>query len=518
MRNLFRKHGELSLLDISLYRDDEGLVLLGSDTTILPVHLVQYSANDFNAISSAELLGLVRNNWTHVDSNVYSDPSETNLPVYFLIGGALVEYLDDKLHPKLDDSSNPEKYDRFCYLELLRRQRRAHKVKTAVYEGLVQFVLSVSMAAKYLLSASSFIRSTFLWRIMSQFTSIAVLSGRVLQFAQWSDRYRAMKLQRDVLEYLRMRHELRQSVWSFVVDLLSGILQFIFLRKIVVYSVNFMRVVTRATYVSIIKYLSYNFAMRIGKYCKLNNEVAAFLSRLIISMLVVWSVIVPKLHESFLWFSRLFQYSALFGITCEIAVLADIVTIETLHMAYAHCILLFITKWMHRYKFSLLQLIKGKKWNELKQALDSNEYTREQLFLGTVMFSLLLLIYPTIWVFYCVTLVVYLPVIVVKILLRSVIQVITMFPSYYLVYNVLFPNRYKEGIYFVHEIVWPSSLYGMEGWKLDLFGVNRRTGVVNKKGSGRTEIRCGSFSARTFTQPIIQGLKSCKSNLCFWRT
>eukprot|EP00371_Babesia_bovis_P003443 XP_001612090.1 hypothetical protein [Babesia bovis T2Bo] len=254
--------------------------------------------------------------------------------------------------------------------------------------------------------------------------------------------------------------------------------------------------------------------MRIGKYCKLNDEVAVFLSRLIISMLMVWRTIIPKLEQNFYLLTKLFEYAALFGVTYQMAILLDIVSVETLHTTYAHCILLYITKWMQRYKFSLLQLFKGKKWNELKQALDSNEYTREQLFLGTVIFTLILLIYPTIWVFYCITLVVYLPVFFMRAVVKCLIQVMTKIPFYYLIYNLIFPSSYKESIYFAHKFCWDKSKKVIEGTEER---TTKNSNTIVLKDSHEFEIECPPFSTSTLLQPLIHTIKSCKGYLYFWR-
>jgi len=51
---------------------------------------------------------------------------------------------------------------------------------------------------------------------------------------------------------------------------------------------------------------------------------------------------------------------------------------------------------------SLWRLFRGKKWNPLRQRVDSMPHTVEQLFVGTVGFTVLLFLYPTTLVFYVI--------------------------------------------------------------------------------------------------------------------
>ena len=50
----------------------------------------------------------------------------------------------------------------------------------------------------------------------------------------------------------------------------------------------------------------------------------------------------------------------------------------------------------------LQRLFRGKKWNPLRQRVDSMPHTVEQLFVGTVGFTVLLFLYPTTLVFYVI--------------------------------------------------------------------------------------------------------------------
>jgi len=51
---------------------------------------------------------------------------------------------------------------------------------------------------------------------------------------------------------------------------------------------------------------------------------------------------------------------------------------------------------------SLWRLFRGKKWNVLRKRVDSAVYNVDQLFLGTLLFTILLFLLPTTALFYAV--------------------------------------------------------------------------------------------------------------------
>lgn len=51
---------------------------------------------------------------------------------------------------------------------------------------------------------------------------------------------------------------------------------------------------------------------------------------------------------------------------------------------------------------ALFRLFLGKKKNPLRERVDSCSYQADQLFVGTLMFTILLFLMPTTWVYYAV--------------------------------------------------------------------------------------------------------------------
>lgn len=54
---------------------------------------------------------------------------------------------------------------------------------------------------------------------------------------------------------------------------------------------------------------------------------------------------------------------------------------------------------------ALWRLFRGKKYNQLRNRVDSYSYDNEQLFIGTILFTVLLFLLPTVFMYYLVFLV-----------------------------------------------------------------------------------------------------------------
>lgn len=100
-----------------------------------------------------------------------------------------------------------------------------------------------------------------------------------------------------------------------------------------------------------------------------------------------------------------FQVLVLFGrlgITFQIAIAADLLALVSFH---AYCIYVYAARLFNiqlKGITSLFRLFLGKKMNPLRERVDSCQYQPDQLFVGTLLFTILLFLMPTTWVYYAV--------------------------------------------------------------------------------------------------------------------
>lgn len=517
LKHVLRYHGELSVMESSkLLKDDRGYYISKSGSKNVFVQLVSYDPEDFHIVSFKELLQIGSRKTTIEETPDVILKKQQRIISYFVTGCALSEYIDQELIKTVKSrrysSENEGSVD---IKRCLRGRMKATSLGSIVYTCISYLVLVISHFAETILFVTSEVCSVLTSTWLHKLSSVSLVSDRIAKSTELKGIYNVLKQQTDVMEYVSWRHKYRNSLNALFFDMFIGILEFLFFRKAAVYYVNKLRFTFITLWVSSYKCITYEFTMRIGKYCKMNNEVALFLSKLLLSKIIVWHVIKPYIRKNFFVVTKIFHYSAILGVTWQVAVLVDLMTIQTIHVAYAHRIMFFITKCSQKYLFSLLQLFKGKKWNEIKQSLDSNDYTREQLFLGTVIFTLLLLIYPTIWIFYIATLIVYLPIALTRTISRGLIRILTRVPTYFIAYNIVFPKTYKKDI---------CIKYGEErGTISDIATSDMKEGVdLGPDGEITTvnvqselEVRCSPFTTETLVESILAGLKSSDNDESF---
>ena len=82
------------------------------------------------------------------------------------------------------------------------------------------------------------------------------------------------------------------------------------------------------------------------------------------------------------------------------AITADVVDILSLHIKLFYIISAKLYNWQLNMIISLFHLFRGKKRNVLRNRLDSCDYDVDQLLLGTILFTVLVFLFPTVAVYY----------------------------------------------------------------------------------------------------------------------
>jgi phosphatidylinositol N-acetylglucosaminyltransferase subunit Q len=83
-----------------------------------------------------------------------------------------------------------------------------------------------------------------------------------------------------------------------------------------------------------------------------------------------------------------------------ISLFSDLLSVLTLHIYSFYVASARIFNWQLTIIISLFHLFRGKKRNVLRNRIDSSDYDLDQLLLGTILFTLLVFLLPTVVVFY----------------------------------------------------------------------------------------------------------------------
>lgn len=183
---------------------------------------------------------------------------------------------------------------------------------------------------------------------------------------------------------------------------------------------------------------------------KLNNELAAFFGGLFIWVIQLWGTI----HQLFVvpyfqFVILLVAYSGFGGATLLLSVVSDLVSLGTLHVYAFYLSSGRIYHWQLTVLRSLFHLFRGKKRNILRNRVDSCSYQLDQLMMGTIFFTALVFLLPTVLVFYLTFAAGRLAIIIVNAGLESCLACLNHFPLFAIMLYLKDYKRLPGGISFV---------------------------------------------------------------------
>lgn len=182
---------------------------------------------------------------------------------------------------------------------------------------------------------------------------------------------------------------------------------------------------------------------------KLNTELAAFLGDLFLWVIEYWSVssqllIVPYLPKIVYFIG----FSSFAGASMPIAIFSDLLSLMTVHIYSFYIASARIFNWQLSIIVSLFHLFRGKKRNVLRNRIDNCDYDLDQLLLGTILFTLLFFLLPTVIVFYLTFATARMAIITFKATLDTCLAFLNHFPLFALMLKVKDSQRLPGGVHF----------------------------------------------------------------------
>ncbi|GJN82658.1 phosphatidylinositol N-acetylglucosaminyltransferase subunit gpi1 [Purpureocillium lilacinum] len=181
---------------------------------------------------------------------------------------------------------------------------------------------------------------------------------------------------------------------------------------------------------------------------KLNGELAAFLGDLFLWVIDYWSSCIDMLSPllpQLVWF---IGFSSFAGASMPIAVFSDLLSVLTVHIYSFYLASARIYHWQLTILQSLFHLFRGKKHNVLRNRIDSCDYDLDQLLVGTILFTLLFFLLPTVGVFYLNFAIARMIIISMKAGFDTMLSCLNHFPLFALMLRIKDPRRLPGGIRF----------------------------------------------------------------------
>ncbi|KAJ7199594.1 N-acetylglucosaminyl transferase component-domain-containing protein [Mycena pura] len=181
---------------------------------------------------------------------------------------------------------------------------------------------------------------------------------------------------------------------------------------------------------------------------KLNTELSRFYSHTFSDLVAMWGYVLrcgaPHLPE--LLFACGIA-STIGGMTTAIALVSDFLGFITAHIAVCYLLARALyARFLHTFG-SLWNLFRGKRFNVLRNRTDAWEYDTDQLLFGTILFTLLAFLFPTVLAYYTLFALLRLGTILLNAALETQLAFMNHFPLFALMLRVKDPWRLSGGIY-----------------------------------------------------------------------
>ena len=124
-----------------------------------------------------------------------------------------------------------------------------------------------------------------------------------------------------------------------------------------------------------------------------------------------------------------------------LAMISDLLSVLTIHVYSFYLASARIFHWQLTILQSLFHLFRGKKQNVLRNRIDSCDYDLDQLLVGTILFTLLFFLLPTVVVFYLNFAIARMAIILLQAILDSMLSCLNHFPLFAIMLRTKDPRR-----------------------------------------------------------------------------
>ncbi|KAF7293165.1 N-acetylglucosaminyl transferase component Gpi1 [Mycena chlorophos] len=181
---------------------------------------------------------------------------------------------------------------------------------------------------------------------------------------------------------------------------------------------------------------------------KLNTELSRFYAHTFSDLVSIWGHILnngaPHL-PTVLYICGI--ASCIGGMTVAIALLSDLIGLLTVHISLCYYLSRILYARFLRTAGSLWNLFRGKRYNALRERTDNWEYDMDQLLFGTILFTLLAFLFPTVLAYYSLFALLRFCTILLNAALETQLAFMNHFPLFALMLRVKDPWRLPHDVY-----------------------------------------------------------------------
>ncbi|KAK2465034.1 hypothetical protein APHAL10511_003110 [Amanita phalloides] len=181
---------------------------------------------------------------------------------------------------------------------------------------------------------------------------------------------------------------------------------------------------------------------------KLNTELSRLYAHSLALLSHAFSHFIHLVVDHFQLVLVIVSWVSHLGASFALALLIDFVSLLTAHITLSYALSRIVYRRMILSARSLFNLFRGKRYNVLRHRTDYWEYDMDQLLLGTLLFTLLAFLSPTIFVYYALFAALRVAILLLFASIEILIAFLNHFPLFALVLRVKDPARIPGSIYF----------------------------------------------------------------------
>ena len=237
-------------------------------------------------------------------------------------------------------------------------------------------------------------------KIMNKLSPVLKYSFLGLHVNGWLENVKWMLI--TVIQNKRFTLKTGNYILAVVIDMLLGIFLLQLLLHYLEYTSPSQILLNNAEKVVTFLKDLIHWLMGVPAGLKLNHALNNMLGKFFLYHIHLWWTFLIFMKPVMDFAFKVLVLFGKLGITFQIAIAADLLALVSFH---AYCIYVYAARLFNiqlKGIIALFRLFLGKKQNPLRERVDSCQYQSDQLFVGTLLFTILLFLMPTTWVYYTV--------------------------------------------------------------------------------------------------------------------
>ena len=133
---------------------------------------------------------------------------------------------------------------------------------------------------------------------------------------------------------------------------------------------------------------------------KPNPNLAEFIGNAILDLIYIWNY----MSTAFIQIQNLIitnlAFSGIIGSTIQVALIHDVLFVCSSHIFILYTGIAWIYNYILKMMGTLINLFNGRKFNVMRNRVDSNAFSLQEFYLGVLIVALIIFLFPTLAMFY----------------------------------------------------------------------------------------------------------------------